>query len=1133
MIPFALVLVLVCWSSVPATKVTAQDDANLNVYIRAQEATHGPKTHNYPAFLKQWTQLLSNRGITVDGSLDFPDEDRLSKADVLIFYCQNSIQNNRQKKLLDRFMNRGGDLVFLHSAVVSNDPSWLKNRIGGAWDDSKYSTDKQQGMYFTSTSHPIIKGVGDFLFPREEVYWDLKLHDDINTLAESFHDPKIIAPQMWTYKRGDSRTFTWLAGHWHTNLNLTHARALVLRGLAWAAGQDVDKYLTNKEKQSLRYPEGGPVEPEKAAESFELHPGFDASLVAAEPNVVNPIDLFFDGNGRMWVAETPEYPQVRDPENPQDRVSIFTDTDGDGRVDQKNVFYEGLELVTSILPYKDGVLAAAAPDLWWIRDTDGDGKADKKERVLTGFGTGDTHAVVNHLRWGLNGWVYATLGYSEGELRDGKNFGQFRSGVIRFRPDGSMVQQVSQKGGNTWGLGFTSDGELLWSQATSGRHIHHTVMPLWALKRGRVGETNSYSFPLDKYIDLHPAMTTEHPAYVQVSPKGGFTAGAGTTPYTGGAWPEEHRNSVFVSEPTLWLTHRDKIQKDGVTYSATPDRKKKEFMASTDLWHLPNTHRVGPDGALYISDMYCMAVSHNDIRVGGKYHGPNNQAIRPDRDRSHGRIWRVQHEDARSFDQPDLGSAGVNRWVDALGHPNQWFRMTSQRLLVEGNDSAAAEAIRERLASGDTRPEFRVHALWTLEQMGELSDEQLINGIHDDSVAVRKNALQVVSNRSFVDRNVSSDVRSAVLQHVDADNPQVQLDALTALGSTGVKATGASKLLSVYPKLDNNWSRSAVLGALKQSPGWALQRMRESGIRPDELYDPVLQAYTNKIPPGEIRSLLVRLSRKSDRAKSKEQMLRHITRMDIANRPQWTEELTAAFRRLLDSENAGVVSATVALIYRWEAEDRFDDPGDRLGNPVTNGLVFHLTPSTLGAAATLKNAEASGVWTDEVPGHATSDAQKSMQLDGEDDVVELSHLGFSEETSITVSSWVKVHSDAGNRNNLFGFGNAGEGSRVFSLRTKGDGGWRLYFWGNDLDASTQDYYGTWTHVTALYNTSLDRRAIYVNGQKVAEDAPSDPDFPDRNYRIGGFNNEHFQGLIHDLRVYNRALSSTEIQQLVQ
>ena len=145
----------------------------------------------------------------------------------------------------------------------------------------------------------------------------------------------------------------------------------------------------------------------------------------------------------------------------RDRICILIDTNGDGVMDKKEVFYEGLELVTGFVFYKDGVIASAAPDILWIRDTDGDGKADKVEKLYTGLGTGDTHAVINNPRWGWDGWIYATHGYSASDhvtSGDGQtDFGHIGSGVVRFKPDGSAIEQYSSKGGNTWGLKITTD----------------------------------------------------------------------------------------------------------------------------------------------------------------------------------------------------------------------------------------------------------------------------------------------------------------------------------------------------------------------------------------------------------------------------------------------------------------------------------------------------------------------------------------------------------------------------------------------------------------------------------------------------------------------------------------------------
>ena len=202
-----------------------------------------------------------------------------------------------------------------------------------------------------------------------------------------------------------------------------------------------------------------------------MHPEFDLTLVAAEPLIHKAMNIDWDERGRLWVSETPEYPNGRKLPNtepwkdsgslrrqqdrdPEDTISILSDTNGDGVMDRKHVFADKLELVTGFVFYKIGVIAATSPDIWYLEDTNGDEVADKRTKLYTGLGTTDTHAVINNLRWGLDGWIYATHGYSAGTVTspDGtKSFGRDGSGVVRFKPDGSAFEQYSSRGGQHLG----------------------------------------------------------------------------------------------------------------------------------------------------------------------------------------------------------------------------------------------------------------------------------------------------------------------------------------------------------------------------------------------------------------------------------------------------------------------------------------------------------------------------------------------------------------------------------------------------------------------------------------------------------------------------------------------------------
>ncbi|MGH8638937.1 MAG: PVC-type heme-binding CxxCH protein, partial [Burkholderiales bacterium] len=523
-----------------------------------------------------------------------------------------------------------------------------------------------------------------------------------------------VQPQMWTYERtieagtAPYRSFVSIPGHLYENFNRPNYRAILLRGIAWAGKRaNVDELLKPDEVgDALRYVEGGPTAPDEAAATIEVHPEFDLSLVAAEPLIRKAMNIDWDARGRLWVSETPEYPNGRrvptvapwkesgslEPTDvtrePEDTISILTDTNGDGRMDRKHVFADKLELVTGFVFYKQGVIAATAPDIWYLADTNGDEVADKRTKLYTGLGIADTHAVINNLRWGLDGWIYATHGYSVGMVTspDGKKeFGRDGSGVVRFKPDGSAFEQYSSRNGNTWGLDVTWNGQVFWTQPTSGTVFFHTLLPESILAKGRMPGTTSYKGMITGQ-NTYPAMTWPEQAYVQIDLVGQFTAAAGCAVYDGGAWPDKWRYAYFTGEPTLNIVHQQFVTPDGISYTTAkePGREQTEFMRSRDLWFRPIETRVGPDGALYVIDFYNQAVIHNDTR--GPLHGPANAAVRPDRDHYFGRIWRVQHKQAKKLTVPSLDRANLPALIRVMEtHPNAHVKLTAWRLAQENH----------------------------------------------------------------------------------------------------------------------------------------------------------------------------------------------------------------------------------------------------------------------------------------------------------------------------------------------------------------------------------------------------------------------------------------------------------------
>ena len=779
------------------TVLNAQAADPIRVFIRAGEKTHAPGAHEHPQFLKNWNELLESRGVECDGALKFPTSTQLAKTDVLILNAKEAGNiEGEERDNLNAYLRRGGGLVVIHAGAVSRDPDWYKSIIGGSW---RHGTTKfleaPMSLYFTNIPNPITKDISNFDL-EDEIYYDMDVSSQVKVLATAYTPKAIdtkgrgnqeaqkraaeavalgqavniydIQPQVWTYENKLAggqpyRAFVHIPGHWNKNFSHAGVKAMILRGIAWAAKRDNVDMLCQADElgDNLRYVEGGVPRPEKLPSYLNVHPEFEISLVASEPLINNPMNINWDEQGRLWVAETPEYPnglrKVNVPawmdsgslkpgeydRDPLDRISILSDTDGDGVMDSKKVFADKIELVNSFVFHKNGVIATAAPDIWFFEDTDGDDVADKRTKLYTNLGIRDTHAVINNLHYAADGWVYATHGYSSSEnvtSGDGKkDFGPIDNGVVRFKPDGSHIEQYASRNGNTWGMDTTMSGEVFYTQPTTGNPLVHVVLPEPILAKGKLPGVSGTNGLLPG-ARTFPAMQWEQQAYVQIDQVGRYTAGAGTVIYEGGAWPKKWELSYFTSEPTLNIIGHFTVVKDGVSFKATKEygREQQEFISSTNLWFRPIEVMTGPDGAMYIVDFCNQAIIHNDTR--GPVHGPANAAVRPDRDHYYGRIWKVQHKKAKAIGPVSLERNNVAALEKAAESPNEQIRSTAQRLLREYHSaepsvvgSDAVRAYRNALNEDDpAKIVANVKAAqddWTRSALVAASQEQAIEVI--------------------------------------------------------------------------------------------------------------------------------------------------------------------------------------------------------------------------------------------------------------------------------------------------------------------------------------------------------------------------------------------------------------------
>jgi putative membrane-bound dehydrogenase-like protein len=467
-----------------------------------------------------------------------------------------------------------------------------------------------------------------------------------------------------------------------------------------------------------------------------LRPRFTVTPYAVEPLIGNIIDFAWDARGRLWAVETNDYPNTVLPDSVpgHDRILILEDANRDGVADRTIVFADGLNLATSIAFANGGVIVAQAPHMLFFKDTNGDDKADEKKILFTGFPRGDTHGTISNLRYGFDNQVWGSVGYNGFRGTVGPSTyerGRFGSGYFRFPGDGSNLEYVARTSNNTWGVAFTEDGFVFGSTANS-RPSNFVHIPL-RYYRG-VGARDTVLPDIADRLDVFPVTDI-----LQVDQFGRYTAGAAHEIYTARAFPREYWNRMaFVAEPTAHVIGMFELSDNGTSFSA---KNRWSLMASRDAWAAPVQVKVGPDGAVWVSDFYTLVAQHNPTPQnmrGCCQNGPGNAYETPNRDRLHGRMYRIAYDSAKAAPLMRLDNATPAQLVRALSHDNMFWRMTAQRLLVERGKQDVVPAL-IRLAQDHTVDAQglnpgALHALWTLHGLGAIPGNA-------DALATARNAL--------------------------------------------------------------------------------------------------------------------------------------------------------------------------------------------------------------------------------------------------------------------------------------------------------------------------------------------------------------------------------------------------------
>jgi putative heme-binding domain-containing protein len=492
--------------------------------------------------------------------------------------------------------------------------------------------------------------------------------------------------------------------------------------------------------------------PDGEKKGFHLPPGFEAQLVAAEPGIHKPMNIAFDNRGRLWVTSTVEYPYpVKEGATARDAVKILDDFDDNGRARKITTFAEGLNIPIGILPLRHGTLVHSIPNISRLVDDDADGKADKREVYYASIGSADTHGMINAFTWGFDGWIYACHGFANNSTiagRDGKALVLNSGNTVRFRPDGSRIEQFTWGQVNPFGLTFDRLGNLYSCDCHS--------RPISQLLRGAY--YSSFGKPDDGLGYGPEMMSHDH-----------FSTGiAGITYYDADHFPEAWRGTIFVGNVVTSRINHDRVEWRGSTPKAI---EQPDFLVSDDPWFRPVDFELGPDGALYVADFYNRIIGHYEVPL-----------THPGRDRERGRIWRIVYRGPRGDGKPvaprsDWTKATSEELVSDLGHPNIAVRMRAANELTERGDAESRQAALGA-AQSQTSALQRAHAIWILFRLGKLDDVLLARAAKDPDRLVRVHLERVLAE---LDRLPESQ-RSLALAGLKDPDAAVRRAAAEALG---------------------------------------------------------------------------------------------------------------------------------------------------------------------------------------------------------------------------------------------------------------------------------------------------------------------------------------------------------------
>ena len=816
---FAALPLLAAGDAAPAAGQPADGDKTAVSGPRVKVLFLGDDGHHKPLDrFRQVVGAMTRRGVdlTYVDDLGQVTPENLRRFDALLLYANTEKVTPAAEKAILDYVAEGHGYAVIHCGsycFLNSKP--LTELTGGRFKRHGTGVFKETHVAAQADS-PILKGL------HEIESWDEsyvhEMHNEADRTVLSTRDDKEgKEPYTWTRTHGKGRVFYTAWGHDERTWGNADFQDLLERGVRWSAGDDklaaktyfppfeygegkAPNYIVSKDwgKQGdLITKIQKPADPAVSVQHMVAPAGMDVKLFASDPKIFKPICMAFDERGRLWVAETFDYPnEMQEPGKGRDRISILEDTDGDGVADKFTVFADKLSIPTSMCFANGGVVVTQAPDTLFLKDTDGDDKADVRQVLFTGWGTSDTHAGPSNLRWGPDNWIYGIVGYSGFNGEVGGQRLRFSQGIWRMKPDGSKVEFLGSLTNNAWGLGFSEEGHLFASTANNDPAFYLGI-PNRAYESVR-GVTVKRLAPIMDTARIFPATD----AVRQVDQHGKYTAASGSALYTARTWPSYYWNrTAFVTEGTGHLIGQFLMVPQGAGFLA---RNDASTLASTDEWTAPIAADVGPDGQLWFIDWYNFIVQHNPIPKG--FQGGKGGAYVSDlRDKRHGRVYRIVAKGGKPSQTFKLSKDDPAGLLAALQSDNQLWRMHAQRLLVERGDKSVGPALAKLAADAPVDAiglsPTAIHALWTMQGLGLLDGatpsadgaKAVDAALAHKSAGVRKAAVDVLPR---TDAGLAALLSHKLLADADA---QVRKSAFLAMAEMPANTPAAGE--AVYAAL--------------------------------------------------------------------------------------------------------------------------------------------------------------------------------------------------------------------------------------------------------------------------------------------------------------------------------------------